>query len=74
MQSSRQSKAIEAEIASPGYNSVWAPKAKADDLRNATYDNLAKCQRWDVAFCYANGKVSQIGLVEQTRRYCSQTA
>lgn len=53
---------------------MWSPKAKADDLRNATYDNLAKCQRGDVAFCYPNGKISQIGLVEQTGRYCSQTA
>ena len=68
MQSSRQSKAIEAEIARLGYNSVWSAKAKADDLRNATYDNLAKCQRGDVAFCYANGKIIQIGLVEQTHR------
>jgi hypothetical protein len=44
---------------------VWSPKANANGRRNATYDNLARCQRGDVVFSYANGKISQIGLVEQ---------
>jgi len=44
---------------------VWSPKANADGRRNVTYDNLAKCQGGDVVFSYANGKISQIGLVEQ---------
>ena len=44
---------------------VWSPKTNADGRRNVTYDNLAKCQGGDVVFSYANGKISQIGLVEQ---------
>jgi hypothetical protein len=44
---------------------VWSPKVTANGRRNATYDNLARCQRGDVVFSYANGKISQIGLVEQ---------
>ena len=44
---------------------VWSPKATADGRRNVTYDNLARCQAGDVVFSYANGKISQIGLVEQ---------
>jgi len=43
---------------------VWSPKANADGRRNVTYDNLAKCQGGDVVFSYANGKISQIALVE----------
>ena len=44
---------------------VWSPKANADGRRNVTYDNLARCQSGDVVFSYANGKISQVGLVEQ---------
>jgi hypothetical protein len=44
---------------------VWSPKLTADGRRNATYDNLSRCQAGDVVFSYANGKISQIGLVEQ---------
>jgi putative restriction endonuclease len=44
---------------------LWSPKANADGRRNVTYDNLARCQGGDVVFSYANGKISQIGLVEQ---------
>jgi putative restriction endonuclease len=29
-----------------------------------SYDNLSRCQRRDVVFSYANGRISQIGLVE----------
>ncbi len=44
---------------------MWSPKVTADGRRNVTYDNLARCQSGDVVFSYANGKISQIGLVEQ---------
>jgi putative restriction endonuclease len=44
---------------------VWSPKANADGRCNVTYDNLARCQGGDVVFSYANGKISQIGLIEQ---------
>jgi putative restriction endonuclease len=44
---------------------IWSPKVTADGRRNATYDNLARCQAGDAVFSYANGKISQIGLVEQ---------
>jgi putative restriction endonuclease len=29
-----------------------------------TYDNLSRCQRGDVVFSYAKGRISQLGLVE----------
>jgi len=43
---------------------VWSPKANANGARNVSYDNLTRCQRGDVVFSYANGRISQIGLVE----------
>ena len=44
---------------------VWSPKASNDGRRKVTYDNLVRCQASDVVFSYANGKISQIALVEQ---------
>ena len=32
--------------------------------RNVSCDNLTRCEHGDVVFSYANGKISQIGLVE----------
>jgi len=43
---------------------VWSPKANANGARNVSYDNLSRCQRGDVVFSYAYGRISQIGLVE----------
>jgi hypothetical protein len=43
---------------------IWSPKADANGARNVSYDNLSRCQRGDVAFSYANGRISQLGLVE----------
>ena len=43
---------------------VWSPKTNANGARNVSYDNLTRCQRGDVVFSYANGRISQIGLVE----------
>ena len=43
---------------------VWSPKANANGARNVSYDNLTCCQRGDVVFSYAYGRISQIGLVE----------
>jgi hypothetical protein len=43
---------------------IWSPKANANGARNVSYDNLSRCQRGDVMFSYANGRISQIGLVE----------
>jgi len=43
---------------------VWSPKANANGAKNVSYDNLTRCLRGDVVFSYANGKISQIGLVE----------
>jgi len=43
---------------------IWSPKANANCARNVSYDNLTRCQRGDVVFSYANGRISQIGLVE----------
>jgi len=42
---------------------VWSPKANANGARNVSYDNLTRCQRGDVVFSYAYGRISQIGLV-----------
>ena len=38
--------------------------ANAIGARNVSYVNLTRCQRGDVVFSYANGRISQIGLVE----------
>jgi hypothetical protein len=43
---------------------VWSPKSKANGAPNISYDNLTRCQFGDVVFSYANGLISQIGLVE----------
>ena len=43
---------------------IWSPKANANGARNVSYDNLTRCQRGDVVFSYAKGRISQIGLVE----------
>ncbi len=43
---------------------IWSPKANANGARNVTYDNLSRCQRGDVVFSYAKGRISQLGLVE----------
>jgi putative restriction endonuclease len=43
---------------------IWSPKANANGARNVSYDNLTHCQRGDVVFSYAHGRISQIGLVE----------
>ncbi|MGB7565896.1 MAG: hypothetical protein WBM08_14245, partial [Prochlorococcaceae cyanobacterium] len=43
---------------------IWSPKANANGARNVSYDNLTRCQRGDVVFSYANGRISQLGLVE----------
>ena len=43
---------------------IWSPKANANGARNGSYDNLTRCQRGDGVFSYANGRISQIGLVE----------
>jgi len=40
------------------------PKANANGARIVSYDNLSRCQRGDGMFGYANGRISQIGLVE----------
>jgi hypothetical protein len=45
---------------------IWSPKANAKGARNVSYENLNRCQRGDVVFSYANGRISQIGLVETT--------
>ena len=42
---------------------IWSPKANANGARNVSYDNLTRCQRGDGVFSYANGRISQIGLV-----------
>ncbi len=46
---------------------VWSPKTKANGTLNISYDNLQRCQTSDVVFSYANGLISQIGLVKQRR-------
>ena len=43
---------------------IWSPKANANGARNISDDNLSRCQRGDVVFSYARGRISQIGLVE----------
>jgi hypothetical protein len=43
---------------------VWSPKSKANGAPNISYDNLTRCQFGDLVFSYANGLISQIGLVE----------
>ena len=43
---------------------IWSPKANANGARNVSYVNLSRCQRGDGVFSYANGRISQIGLVE----------
>ena len=43
---------------------IWSPKTNANGARNVSYDNLNRCQRGDVVFSYAKGKISQIALVE----------
>ena len=43
---------------------VWSPKTKANGALNISYDNLTRCHTGDVVFSYANGLISQIGLVE----------
>ena len=43
---------------------VWSPKANANGARNVSYDNLTRCQRGDVVFSYAFGRIGSIGLVE----------
>jgi hypothetical protein len=43
---------------------VWSPKANANGARNVSYDNLTRCQRGDVVFSYAGGRIRQIGWVE----------
>ena len=43
---------------------VWSPKTNANGARNVSYDNLISCVRGDVVFSYANGRISQIGMVE----------
>ena len=43
---------------------IWSPKANANGARNMSYDNLSRCRRGEVVFSYANGRISQIGLVE----------
>ena len=43
---------------------IWSPKANANGARNVSYDNLTRCERGDVVFSYAYGRISQIGMVE----------
>lgn len=43
---------------------VWSPKANANGARNVSYDNLTRCQRGDVVFSYAYGRIGSIGWVE----------
>ncbi|MFN9618107.1 MAG: HNH endonuclease [Synechococcaceae cyanobacterium] len=43
---------------------VWSPKTNANGARNVSYDNLTRCSKGDVVFSYANGRISQIGMVE----------
>jgi hypothetical protein len=43
---------------------VWSPKTSQGGRKNVSYDNLTRCQREDVVFSYAKGRISQIGLVE----------
>ncbi|MGA1304234.1 MAG: HNH endonuclease [Cyanobium sp.] len=43
---------------------IWSPKANANGASNVSYDNLTRCQRGDVVFSYAGGKIRQIGWVE----------
>jgi len=44
---------------------LWSPKANANGAKNISYDNLTRCQIGDVVFSYANGRINQLGLVEQ---------
>ncbi|WP_216916314.1 MULTISPECIES: hypothetical protein [unclassified Synechococcus] len=43
---------------------IWWPKANANSALNVTYDILSRCKREDAMFSYANGRISQLGLVE----------
>jgi len=43
---------------------VWSPKANSNGARNVSYENLTRCQRGDVVFSYAYGRIGSIGLVE----------
>ena len=43
---------------------VWSPKTKSNGALSISYDNLTRCQTGDVVFSYANGLISQNGLVE----------
>jgi len=46
---------------------VWSPKANANGARNVSYDNLTRCQRGDVVFSYAYGRISQTGWWKRRR-------
>lgn len=43
---------------------LWSPKTNANGARNVSYHNLSRCSQGDVVFSYANGRISQIGMVE----------
>ncbi len=43
---------------------VWSPKVNANGARNVSYVHLTRCQRGDVVFSYAYGRIGSIGLVE----------
>lgn len=46
---------------------VWSPKANANGARNASYDNLTRCQPGDVVYSYAYGPASRCIAAGESR-------
>ena len=45
---------------------IWAPFFEIDGSNNQGYSNLAKCQKGDLVFSFAKGKIQKIGIVENS--------
>jgi hypothetical protein len=53
-------------------NYIWSPKTNKNGARNETYLNLTRVKVGDIIFSYANGKISDIGVVSSPCIECDK--
>lgn len=49
---------------------IWSPKKNANGHRNQFYENMKSALVGDIVFSYANGKISDVGIVQEKAISC----
>lgn len=51
---------------------LWSPKRNANDTFNKSYENMTEARPGDIVFSYAWGRISHVGVVQETANAATQ--